>query len=94
VLRSEHLVQDALVQVGVAVEKVRMQADLRDELEVDSSELIEVCAVIADMSGIRLTAKDVSSVSTVADLAAAVEMAAVPPEIPIDSRGDGDAGLH
>ncbi len=62
------VVQDALVQIGIPREEIRADVSLLHDLSVDSTELIEVVAIIEGQTGLRLNARELKNIDTIAEL--------------------------
>jgi acyl carrier protein len=56
------IVQKALVRAGIPLEEIRFDASLRDDLSVDSLELIEVIEIIEEGTGLTLDMQEIKSV--------------------------------
>ena len=71
------LVRDALVELDIPREEIAPEAELRGDLDVDSTELVEVVASINAKSGTRVNSKSIKGIRTVGQLAELIEKAGV-----------------
>lgn len=67
------LVRDALVDLDIPKEEVTPEAGLRDELDIDSTELVEVIASINAKIGTRINGKAIKGIRKVGELADIVD---------------------
>jgi acyl carrier protein len=72
---TKETVRKALVELGIPEDKVVPEAELRADLDVDSTELVEVVAEINTKVGTRLNSKTLKGVRKVGDLTEVVERA-------------------
>jgi acyl carrier protein len=59
----------ALIELGVPGDELAPEALLRDDLEIDSTELVEIVASVVQGSGLRIGGKDLAGVRTLGQLA-------------------------
>ena len=71
------MVREALVELDIPREEVAPEAELRADLDVDSTELVEVLASINSKNGTRLDSKALKGVCTVGQLVDCVDRARV-----------------
>jgi acyl carrier protein len=72
---TKETIREALVDLGIPEDEVVPEAELRADLDVDSTELVEVVAEINAKVGTRLNSKALKGVRTVGDLTEVVERA-------------------
>jgi len=70
---SFELVRDALIALDIPAEEITPEVNIRDELDVDSTELVEIAVTLGRRCGTEINAKSVKDVETVNDLVALLE---------------------
>jgi acyl carrier protein len=70
---SFDLVRDALIALDIPAEEITPDVNIRDELDVDSTELVEIAVTLGGRCGTEINAKSVKDVETVRDLVALLE---------------------
>jgi len=68
-------------ELGVEPERVVPSADLRDDLELDSLDLVELVAVLEDRVGGKLDGPGVEAIRTVGDVVDLVVSTAAAPRV-------------
>lgn len=70
---SFELLRETLVDVDIPEEEIAGQADLRNDLDIDSTELVEIVASINTKIGTRIPSKSLKGIRKVDELADLVE---------------------
>lgn len=60
---------EVLIELGFVDDQLTPDALLRDELDIDSTELVEVAALVMRGTGVRISGKDLFEVKTLGHLA-------------------------